>query len=108
MPHKTEGEYVGQGRLSGGTTQEQYLELGLLLAHQGPLCEEEKGALLTTGCFVQDTQLGRSSVSWIQSLFTLLAWCPCDISSLPAFHGNLGTILVYYFIRAAVKNYFKQ
>lgn len=72
---------MGQGRLPRGTTQEQYLELGLLLSHQVPLCEEEKGALLTTGSFVQRTQLGRPHVSWIQSLLTLLAWYPCDISN---------------------------
>lgn len=98
---------MGQGRLPGGTTREQYLELGLLLAHQVSLCEEEKGAVLTTGSFVQGTQLGSPSVSWIQSLLTLLAWCLCDISNLPAFHENLGTILVYYFTGAAVKLYHK-
>lgn len=42
---------------------------------------ERKAPLLARGSFVQSTQLGRLSVSWMESLLTLSARRPCDTSS---------------------------
>ena len=79
-------------------------EFGLRLAHDACV-KRRKAPLLTRSSFMQGAPLGRPSASYIQSLLTLLAGCPCDISNRPALHETLETTHVYHFSGASGTNH---